>query len=245
MSHREHVSYAAHALRLFDAAGELAMLGWLADIPTDATANQRWQTEGIAELPDGSAIEHFENRYRFTHAANLPAETRSAVMSCHHRPELRPTRQPELVHIHIIGSSGEAWGELHDFIRSKGLEVEVHGNVTPEKAASLAADGRAESIMGIMIDHFEGPQVMNADLAYELIENFAESVRRHGLGNLSPKPAGQLTSQQWDGLIECCAAVVDLDWRFQTEVVDRDWLTANARRIAGFLVPAVAGGQQC
>ena len=233
---------AAYAMRLFDAAGELIMLGWISNLPARPSIAECWQNLGLLHMSDGSMVQHAEGKYRFTQSDTDPHVTRPSVMSVHHRPQIRAEGQEPKVHIHISDAKSLkqcAWAEAHDLMRSTDLNVDIHGKVSPELVETLAS-GPPESLLGIQVSsaHSLGSEVLDLNFAYQIIHEFAECVQIHGLGNVEPKPAEELTLPEWDALITCCAHVVDLDWSFQPEVADKDWLTGNAASVSMFLQPA-------
>ena len=239
-------SLAAYAMRLFDAAGELIMLGWISSLPARPSAAECWQALGALHMNDGSMVQHVEGEYRFTQHDTDPHKTRPSVMSVHHRPQLQEGSKEPTVHIHISDAKSfkrDAWREAHDLMRSTDLYVEIHGKVSPELVETLAS-GSPESLLGRHVfstGNMAGDitsDVLDVNFAYQIIHEFAECVQIHGLGNVEPKPAEELTLLEWDALITCCAHVVDLDWSFQPEVADQDWLTGNAASVYMFLQPA-------
>ena len=235
-------SQAAYAMRLFDSAGEFMMLGWIAAIPVNPSVAESWQRLGVLRMSDGSMVHHVEGKYHFIQRNTYPHETRPSAMSIHHRPQLQEGSKESKVHVHVSdpGSLKQyAWPEALDLMRSTGLNVDIHGEVSPEVVKSLAS-GPPESLLGIQVSsgHNLGSEVLDVNFAYQIIHEFAESVQAHGLGNVEPKLAEELTLLEWDALIRCCAHVVDLDWSFQPEVVNRDWLTGNAASVSMFLQPA-------
>lgn len=231
----------ADLISLLDEDGELAMLARLVSCPADEQANQTWQKEGTLTLPDDSTLRHSDSAYRFTPARHdHPTQTRPSAMRSDHRPALHNHQDEELVHIHINGSSRlnrSQWPQLCELRESTDLSVEVHGTVTTRRATSLAETGNPVDLMGISVEHYEGADVLGPERAYELIGDFAQAVAENGLGQVEAVPRDELSPVQWDALIASCAETVDLEWHFQSGVVDRDWLTANAAQVMLFLRP--------
>ena len=227
---------AEYAIRIYDEQGELAMLAWLVQ-------EQGW-ADGTILLPDGPSVVHENPQYRFRFPGRrTEVETRPAVMKDHARPSPPEAKTAGKVHIHI-GHNTEfnhgAWPELHNLRESTDLTVEVAGLVSIDQAHQLAADQDGASILGRQTEHYEGPGVMDRNTAYEQVENFAEAVNDNGLGPVEPIPDDEMDITGWDNLIRCCYSTVDMEWRFQHDVVDLDWLTSHAADVMSFLRPAVA-----
>lgn len=121
--------------------------------------------------------------------------------------------------------------------------VSIVGNMTQENLRLAFPNTPPREILGVQLQHHEGPGVLRPDDAYTQLDALAEAVNEHTNLQRRPRHRDDISLGGYDGLLSICEEILDLDWRvLQTDLIDPAFICRRAAELCTLLEPDPSAG---
>lgn len=109
--------------------------------------------------------------------------------------------------------------------------VAISGVMTLEDLRAAFPSQDPEGVMGISMQHYEGPSVLRPREAYNHVENLTTFINQHTTAQRRPRRRADISVGGYAGLLSICNEITDLDWRLQSELIDANFVCRRAAEI--------------
>ena len=136
---------------------------------------------------------------------------------------------------------GAAWHRAirEAFPEDRPPELRMTASMTLEEFRAMTGRDDPQSHIGYLLEHYDGPGLFGIDMARGELDDLDEAIQEASGGRLRIVAEEDMSPEGCQAFLHVMTQTLDVDWKVQPNLVNRDFLKTHEEEIALFTTRGV------